>query len=121
MDLEKLKSEHERLETNRKFSAVVRVARSIRDFETRLKLHINQEDATVDWERIDSELTSGSEQVALSWMKAFWTGDLPPGSNALSMLWITDSKIKEAIGCALAENTFSTYVLEEWYRTVKAS
>lgn len=121
MDLDKMKNEYELLETNRKFAAVLRIAKAVRDFENRLRTHIVQENAVINWEKIEGELTSGSEEVALAWMKALWTGEMSPGSNALSMLWITDSKIKEAIVCALAESTFSNYVLDERYRTVKAA
>jgi hypothetical protein len=39
----------------------------------------------------------------------------------LRNMQVTDSWIKEAIVCAMAESTFSTYVLDERYRTVKAA
>ena len=121
MDLEKMNSEYELLETNRKFAAVLRVARAVHDFESRLQPYIVQENTQINLEKIERELTSGSEEFALFWMKAFWTGEMPPGTNAFSMLWLTDSRIKEAIVCALAESSFSNYVLDERYRTVKAA
>ena len=107
------------LERNRKFSAVFRVARSIDGFERRIQPHIDQVKSEVTWQEIEAELKSGSEEIALHWMKAFWTGEIPQGSKALSLLWLTDCKIKEAIVCAVAESTFSNYVLTERYRTPK--
>ena len=120
MDLEKMKTEYEKLEINRKFAAVLRVAMAVDKFELRLGPHISQESKHINWEPIERELTSGSEEIALHWMRAFWTGQLE-GTKAISMLWLTDSWIKEAIVCAMAESTFSTYVLDERYRTVKAA
>jgi len=110
-------TEYELLERNRKFAAVMRVARAVHDFETRLASLIDPVKIVIDWPKIEDELRSGSEQVALHWMKAFWEGSIPAGSNALSILWMTDCHIKEAIVCAMAESTFANYVLDERYRT----
>jgi hypothetical protein len=120
-DFDRLKSEYDLLERNRKFAAVLRVARAVHDFERRLALHIDPVRAEIDWPKVEAELTRGSEEVALHWMKALWTGTVPPGSRALAMLWMTDCHIKEAIVCAIAESTFANYVLEERYRTPKAA
>lgn len=119
-DLSQKKTEYEILERNRKFAAVLRVARAVRDFETRLAPLIDPVKVEINWPKLEEELSGGSEQVALDWMKAFWDGSLQPGSRGISLLWLTDFPIKEAIVCAIAESSFSSYVLDERYRTPKA-
>jgi len=120
-DFKTKETEYELLERNRKFAAVLRVARAARDFETRLASAIDPVKVEINWPKIEGELRCGSEQVAFHWMKAFWEGAIPDGSNALSFLWMTDCKIKEAIVCAMAESTFANYVLDERYRTPRAT
>jgi len=116
-DFKHKKDEYELLDRNRKFAAVLRVARAVHDFEKRLAPLIDPVKVEINWLKLEEEMGGGSEQVALDWMKAFWEGSLPPGSNAISMLWLTDCHIKEAIVCAIAESAFSNYVLDEKYRT----
>jgi hypothetical protein len=118
-DFKQKETEYELLERNRKFAAVMRVARAVHDFETRLAPLIDPVKVAIDWPKIEDELRSGSEQVALHWMKAFWDGSIPVGSNALSILWMTDCHI--AIVCAMAESTFANYVLDEGYRTPRSA
>ena len=77
-------------------------------------LKINKE---IDWPKIEVELNGADDEMALHWMKAFWSGDLPADSKAIATLWKIDCKIKEAIVCALAESTFANYVLDVRYRT----
>jgi len=120
-DFKKIETEYELLERNRKFAAVLRVARAVDDFETRLAPSIDPVKVEIDWPKIEDRLRCGSEQVAFHWMKAFWEGAIPEGSNALSFLWMTDCKIKEAIVCAIAECTFANYVLDEKYRTPRST
>lgn len=117
MDLTKIESKYELLDRNRKFAAVFRVASAVDRFEKRLAPFIDPVAAEINWEKFDEELTSGSERVALDWMRGIWTGEFPSGSKALSMLWITDCKLKEAIICALSESVYAIYVLHEGYRT----
>jgi hypothetical protein len=116
---DKMKDEYELLERNRKFAAVFRIARAVRDFENRLGTHIDPVKVEIDWPKIGEELNSSDEEVALHWMQALWEGEIPAGSQALATLWKTDCKIKEAIVCALAESTFANYVLDERYRSPK--
>lgn len=118
-DFKHKKDEYELLDRNRKFAAVVRVARAVHNFETRLSHMIDPVKVEINWLKLEEELGGGSEQVAFDWMKAFWEGVLPQNSNAISMLWLTDCQIKEAIVCAIAESTFANYVLDQRYRTPK--
>jgi hypothetical protein len=57
-------SEYELLERNRKFAAVIRVDRAVRDFETRLAPLIDPVKVEIDWLKLEEELGGGSEQVA---------------------------------------------------------
>ena len=116
----KMQNEYELLERNRKFAAVFRIARAVRDFENRLGPHIDPVKVEIHWPKIEEELKDSDEEVvALHWMRALWSGEIPSGSQALATLWKTDCKIKEAIVCALAESTFANYVLDESYRSPK--
>lgn len=119
--LDKILDEFAQLERNRKFSGVFRIASAIRDFENRIGPFIDPIKIEIDWAKVEQKLEGPHEQVALHWMKAFWAGHLPSESNALSVLWKTDCKIKEAIVCALAETTFASYVLHERFRMPKAA
>ena len=112
-DFKQKETQYELLERNRKLAAVLRVARAVHDFETRLAPLIDPVKVEINWEKLEEELGRGSEHVALRWMQAFWFGSFPANSSALRMLWLTDCKIKEAIVCALAESTYSNYVLDE--------
>lgn len=114
-----MQNEYELLERNRKFAAVFRVARAVHNFENRIGPYIDPIKTEIDWLKIEQELKSTDEEVALHWMRALWKGEMPVGSHALSTLWRTDCKIKEAIVCALAESTFANYVLDERYRSPK--
>lgn len=112
---EKVQSEYELLERNRKFAAVFRIAKAVDGFDRRLSPHIDPVKAEINWPKIEEELTSGSERIALHWMKALMSGEFPADSNAISMLWTIDGRIKEAIVCAFVESSFAGYVLDERY------
>lgn len=115
MDLQKVQNEYELLDRNRKFQAVFRIAKAVDGFERRLSPHIDPVKVEINWPKIEEELTAGSERVALHWMQALFSGEFPVGTNAISFLWVTDGKIKEAIVCALVESAFAGYVLDERY------
>ena len=115
MDLAKIQNEYELLDRNRKFAAVFRIAKAVDGFDRRLSPHIDPVKVEINWLKIEEELTAGSERVALHWMQALSTGEFPSGTNAISFLWVTDGKIKEAVVCALVESAFAGYVLDERY------
>ena len=117
----KAQDEFELLERNRKFAAVFRIASAVHNFENRLRPYIDPVKVEIDWPKIIKELTGTDDEVALHWMQALWSGEIPAGSQALSTLWKTDCKIKEAIVCALVESTFTNYVLDERYRTPRST
>ncbi|MGE3684652.1 MAG: hypothetical protein AB7G93_23290 [Bdellovibrionales bacterium] len=48
-EFDRLKNEYELLEKNRKFAAVLRIARAVQDFEHRLAPHIDQAGAEINW------------------------------------------------------------------------
>lgn len=115
MDLEKIKTDHDLLDRNRRFAAVLRIAKAVDGFDQRLSAHIDPVKVEINWPKIEEELTTGSERVALHWMQALSSGEFPAGTNAIALLWVTDGKIKEAIVCALVESAFAGYVLDERY------
>jgi hypothetical protein len=115
VDISIVQNEYGMLERNRKFAAVFRIAKAVDGFERRLAQHIDPVKVEINWPKIEEELTNPSERVALHWMQALTSGEFPSGSKAISLLWVTDGKIKEAIVCALVESAFAGYVLDERY------
>jgi hypothetical protein len=94
------------------------VASSIPDADRRLYPHFNEERAEIYWAQIKLDDWTDDERLTLQWMKAMLTGRLSiPSRDPLNLLPM-NSEMKEAIICALAIFTYSSHVINDYYRKI---
>lgn len=107
--------EIDRKERERKLKSILFIVRAIPSFKTRVMPWIDQDEATVFWPALELEFRSPSEAMALQWMRAIWFESAPFHSDARFRLWTVDTKIKEAIIIAIADDAYAGYIIDDFF------
>jgi hypothetical protein len=100
---------------DRKLKSILFIVRAIPNFKTRVMPWIDGQQATVFWPALELEFRTPCEAIALQWMRAIWFETAPFHSGAQFRLSDVDTKIKEAIIMAIADDAFAGYLIDDYF------
>lgn len=105
----------------RKLGALQFIIDMVPDSSSRISPFIDRDNGTIDWQAISLQAIDDDELCLIQWMKTIWTEKMHVEARRHSGIWPNTFDYREGILRAIAEDSFTSYLMTPIYRKQPSS